>query len=167
MKTDNDSMSLRPFSAEDAPEILRWCESKHAFRLWSADRYHDFPAQPEDMMNQYEGEGLFPLTAILNNAPVGHILLRYPSDDHSIVRFGFVIVDNEQRGKGYGKRLLQLAIDYAKQHLGASKITLGVFSENTSAIKCYEEVGFTITGEDSYIIDGEEWNELEMVLSVN
>ena len=167
MKTDyNSMMILRPFSTEDASKILRWCISKHAFRLWSADRYHDFPAQPEDIIKQYEGEGLSPLTAVVDNVPIGHILLRYPTNDHSIVRFGFVIVDNELRGKGCGKHLLQLAIDYAKHHLGASKITLGVFSENTSALKCYESVGFSITGKDSYMIDGEEWSGVEMELMV-
>ena len=41
-----DFMTLRPFNINDAPTILSWCKDKHAFRLWSADRYKDFPAQP-------------------------------------------------------------------------------------------------------------------------
>ena len=32
---------------------------------------------------------------------VGHILLRFPSEDKSLIRFGFVIVDDSKRGKGY------------------------------------------------------------------
>ena len=38
-------MTLRPFNINDAPTILSWCKDKHAFRLWSADRYKDFPAR--------------------------------------------------------------------------------------------------------------------------
>ena len=38
-------MTLRPFNINDAPTILSWCKDKHAFRLWSADRYKDFPAK--------------------------------------------------------------------------------------------------------------------------
>lgn len=153
---------LRAFDSKDADTILSWCKDKHAFRLWSADRYKDFPASADDMMKQYEGNNLFPLTMVENQDIVGHILLRHPSADKSVIRFGFVIVDDSRRGKGYGKQLLRLAISYAQQKLNARKITLGVFTENPSAIECYKSAGFKITGEDSYMIDGEEWKGVEM-----
>ena len=47
-----DTMTLRPFNINDAETILSWCKDKYAFRLWSADRYKDFPAQPEEMMER-------------------------------------------------------------------------------------------------------------------
>ena len=159
-------MTLRQFNINDAPTILSWCKDKHAFRLWSADRYKEFPAQPDDMMEQYTGNRMFPLTAIVGDAIVGHILLRFPSEDKSVIRFGFVIVDDSKRGKGYGKQMLRLAIDYAQRELGAQKITLGVFCDNHSALECYKSVGFRITGTDSYPIDGEEWKEYEMELTI-
>ena len=161
---EKKKMTLRPFNPNDAETILSWCKDKHAFQLWSADRYKDFPAQPEEMMEQYEGGNMYPLTAVIDDIIVGHILLRFPSEDKSLIRFGFVIVDDSKRGKGYGKQMLRLAIDYAQQELGAKRITLGVFSINTSAYACYKSVGFRITGEDSYAIDGEEWKGLEMEL---
>ena len=148
-------MTLRPFSINDAETILSWCKDKHAFRLWSADRYKEFPAQPDEMMEQYEGGNMYPLTAVVGDASVGHILLRYPTEDRTLVRFGFVIVDDSKRGKGYGKQILRLAIDYAQRELGAQKITLGVFCDNLSAVECYKSAGFRITGADAYQIDGE------------
>ena len=157
-------MILRTFNINDASTILNWCKDKHAFRLWSADRYKDFPAQPDEMMEQYEGDNMYPITAVAEGEIVGHILLRFPSEDKSVIRFGFVIVDDSKRGMGYGKQLLRLAIDYAKQELGVQKITLGVFCDNNSAVECYKSVGFRITGEDAYAIDGEQWKEYEMVL---
>ncbi len=68
-------MTLRPFVTNDAATVLSWCKDKHAFRLWSADRYKDFPAKPEEMMKQYEGDNMYPLTAIVGEEIVGHILL--------------------------------------------------------------------------------------------
>jgi len=62
--------------------------------------------------------------------------------------------------------MLRLAIDYAKRELGAQKITLGVFCDNLSAVECYKSVGFRITGEDSYLIDGEEWKGFEMEIQL-
>ncbi len=156
------AFELRPFSPDDASTILSWCKDKHAFRQWSADRYKEFPAQPEEMTQEYEGDNKFPLTAVEGETIIGHILLRYPTEDKTLVRFGFIIVDNTKRGKGYGKQMLRLAIEYAQRELGARRITLGVFCENRSALECYKSVGFRITGEDSYWIDGEEWKGFEM-----
>ena len=113
-------------------------------------------------MKQYEGDNMYPLTAVAGEEIVGHILLRHPSEDKSVIRFGFVIVDDSKRGKGYGKQMLSLAIDYAQQELGAKRITLGVFCDNNSAVKCYKSVGFRISGTDAYVIDGEEWKGFEM-----
>ena len=159
-------MKLRPFNINDAPTILSWCKDKHAFRLWSADRYKDFPAKPEEMTEQYEGNNVYPLTAVVGDTIIGHILLRYPTEGRSLVRFGFVIVDDSKRGKGYGKQMLRLAIEYAQRELGANRISLGVFCDNPSAVECYKSVGFRITGEDAYPIDGEEWKGFEMELMV-
>ena len=169
-------MTLRPFNINDAPTILSWCKDKHAFRLWSADRYKEFPAQPDEMMEQYKGENMYPLTAVVEEEIIGHILLRFPSEDKSVIRFGFVIVDDSKRGKGYGKQMMQLAILKAKQDFGArnitlgvfdnNPITLGVFDNNPSAIHCYESVGFVVTGTDTYAIDGEEWTGKEMELVI-
>lgn len=155
-------MTLRPFLPDDAKTILDWCKDRLAFRLWSADRYKDFPAQPEEMQKQYEGDNMYPLTAVVGDKIVGHILLRFPFEDKSDIRFGVVIVDDSKRGKGYGKQMLRLAIGYAQQELGAQKISLGVFCDNISVLKCYKSVGFRLTGEDSYTIDGEKWKGYEM-----
>ena len=155
-------MTLRPFNINDAETILSWCKDKRAFRLWSADRYKDFPAKPEEMMEQYKGDNMYPLTAVVEDTIIGHILLRSPTDDKTHIRFGFVIVDDSKRGKGYGKQMLRLAINYAQQELGANRITLGVFCNNRSAFECYKSVGFRITDEESYSIDGEEWKGYEM-----
>lgn len=156
--------TLRAFVYEDASTILSWCRNKREFRLWSADRYKDFPAMPDEMISLYEGEDKFPLTMVEEGRVVGHILLRYPSENKDVIRLGFVIVDDTLRGKKYGKKLLQLAINYAKDVLLAKRITLGVFCDNRPAFECYRSVGFTLVGDDSYMIDGEEWNGYEMEL---
>ena len=82
------------------------------------------------------------------------------------MRFGFVIVDDELRGKGYGKQMLQLTIRRAKDELGAQRITLGVFDNNLIALHCYASVGFKVIGTDTYMIDGEEWTGKEMELKI-
>ena len=160
-------MILRPFTISDAPIILSWIKDITAFRKWSADRYPSFPPKPEDMVAQYESDVIFPFTAIDDEGKVvAHIMLRYPDSSRTVIRFGFVIVDENLRGKGYGKQMLQLVIQKVKEEYGVKRITLGVFDNNPSALHCYESVGFQVIGTDSYFIDGEEWTEKEMEITV-
>ena len=160
------SMTLRPFTIDDAPIILSWIKDRTAFRKWSADRYPAFPPKPEEMVAQYAADNIFPFTAIDDEGKiVGHIMLRNPDSSKTVIRFGFVIVDDNLRGKGYGKQMLQLAIQKAMNEYGAKKISLGVFDNNPSAFHCYESVGFMVIGTDSYFIDGEEWTEKEMEIN--
>ena len=160
-------MRLRPFTIHDAPIILSWIADKTAFWKWSADRYPVYPPKAEDMAAQYAAENIFPFTAIDDEGKVvGHIVLRYPEPSKTTIRFGFVIVDNHLRGIGYGKQILRLAIQKARQEFGAKKITLSVFDNNPSAFHCYTSVGFKVTGTDTYFIDEEKWMAKEMVIIV-
>lgn len=83
------------------------------------------------------------------------------------IRLGFVIVDDERRGKGYGKEMLSLAIQYAFDFIGASKISLGVFENNKAAVNCYLSCGFRIVQRETverYRCMNETWNCIEMEL---
>jgi len=157
-------MKLRPFNITDASTILSWIKDKSEFRKWSADRYPNYPAVQEDMVQQYEGDNIYPLTAEDEQGIIiGHIMIRIPNSNlPQKVRLGFIIVDDLLRGKGYGKQLILETIEYAKQHLDATHISLGVFLNNPSALHCYESVGFKAIGTETYPIDGETWECVEM-----
>ena len=91
--------------------------------------------------------------------------MRFTDDEKKVVRFGYVIIDNEKRGKGIGKELMKLAIRYAFEILRAEKITLGVFDNNESAEKCYSACGFVFTGDYTLVkIKEEIWKFRDMEL---
>lgn len=141
-------MILRDYIKEDSPIIATWLRTEEELYKWSSDRFNKFPLEENDIEENYEPQfptgRFFPLTAEDEEGNViGHFIIRYPrEDDDSSVRFGFVIVDPEYRGKGYGKEMLLLGVDYVKEKLGAKRIDLGVFENNEGAKRCYEAVGF-------------------------
>ena len=53
-----------------------------------------------------------------------------------------IIVKKDFRGKGYGKKLMNYAIEYAKSK-GYKEISLGVNLDNYIAFKLYVDLGFT------------------------
>ncbi len=109
-----------------------------------------------------------PLTFNENGIPVGHLIIRYPEENNDkLVRFGFIILSPELRGKGNGKKMLNIAIDYVKNNLKAKKITLGVFAQNFNALNCYKAVGFKITDKiEKYSVAIGEWDCIEMEMDL-
>lgn len=141
-------MFLRTYRKEDSAIICKWLRTEEELYRWSADRFNKFPLLESDIDNNYtpqiETGRFIPLIAADDEENVlGHFIIRYPrEDDDSTVRFGFVILNPDLRGKGYGKEMLRLGIEYVKGNLSANRIDLGVFANNDNARFCYESIGF-------------------------
>ena len=157
---------IRTFKKDDAPIILGWIKNKTDLRKWSADRYRDYPATPDEMAQLYAPDNMTPLTAEDENGNViAHIAIRIPNiANPKAVKLGFIIVDDSLRGKGYGKELIRQTIEYARKNLNATSISLGVFKNNPPALHCYESIGFRKIGLETYNIDGDTWEVIEMNL---
>lgn len=109
-------------------------------------------------------------TAIDNDDIVGFFTMRNPGGSFDELRFGFVTVDINKRGKGYGKEMLRLGLKYAKEIYGAKKVSLGVFENNESAYYCYKAAGFSdvkLEEIEKYHVLDEDWNCLELEIVFN
>lgn len=163
-------LRLRPYKACDAAIITKWIKSEKVFRQWSADRYDTYPITPEDMNLYYDRDRYtdrsFGMTAFDESGIVGHFTMRYPrEEDKSEIRLGFVIVDDEKKGHGYGKEMVLLGIRYAFDFLKVDKVSIGVFENNPAAIHCYRSCGFQETEPErweTYPCMGEMWRCIEM-----
>lgn len=157
---------LRSYNENDADTILSWISDERDFYKWSAGVLGDYPISREQFgfVNN-----LMAFTAVNDDELIGFFTMRRPTENFDELRFGFIVVDPENRGNGYGKGMLQLGIKYAQEIIGAKKISLGVFENNESAYYCYKSVGFKDTVLDEteiYTVLGEEWKclELEIIL---
>jgi len=161
-------MRLREYKQEDAGIIAGWLRSEEELYRWSADRFNKYPLSGDDINENYapqmETGRFIPLTAVDDQGDVvGHFIIRYPrEDDNSSVRFGFVILNPSLRGKGYGKEMLRLGIEYVREHLVVSRIDLGVFENNEGARRCYEAVGFREYGRRECEMPIGTWNCIDM-----
>lgn len=150
-------LRLRPYISDDAEQILSWCKDEKAFYKWTAVVLGDYPLSKEQFS---AANSRMAFTAIDDNEIVGFFTLRNPDKLFEELRFGFVIVDSKKRGKGYGKKMLQLGLKYAKEIYGAKKVSLGVFENNEPAYHCYKAVGFKDVVQEeieTYHILGEDW----------
>ena len=165
-------MILREYRKEDAPIIASWLRSEDELYKWSADRYNKYPISGDDINENYapqlETGRFFPLTAVGDKEEIlGHFIIRYPREnDDSSVRFGFVILNPNLRGRGLGKEMLRLGIQYVKGNLPASRIDLGVFENNESAMHCYESLGFREYGRRECAMPIGTWNCIDLELFI-
>ncbi len=164
-------LKLRPYKPCDAKKIADWLKDEDIFYKWSGGRFGDYPLTVEKLNNKYidnngdclEADNFYPFVLEDETGVVGSLIMRYINPDKTVIRFGFIIVDSEIRGKGYGKKMLKLALKYAFEIYGAEKITLGVFENNSPAHYCYKSAGFKDSGDTHFMdIKGEKWNCIEM-----
>lgn len=168
-------LRLRPYKSSDAETILTWCKDENTFRRWTSDRYDHYPVTADDMNQKYlshngdcsEKDNFYPFTAFDESGLVGHLIMRYVDERKRTLRFGFVIVNDTKRGKGFGKELMRLSLTYAFECFGAETVNLGVFENNPAAWNCYRAAGFRDAlqqEKEVCSVCGEAWivTELEM-----
>ena len=163
-------MRLRPYKSCDAETIAKWVQNEDIFHKWGGDRFGSYPIDAKVINDKYslnngdcaEPDNFYPWVAVDDDhRVVGHLIMRYTDGDPRRLRFGWVIVDDALRGKGYGKQMLTLGVKYAFEILGADTITIGVFENNEPAHRCYRKVGFT----DHFVTESEPWNVVEMEMT--
>ena len=159
-------LNIRPYTKSDSKQVVNWLTDEKAFRLWCADRFKSFPLTAQEFDSIYRnGSPLLGFIAEDCGNVIGHLFMQ--QRENGICKFGLIIVDSTKRGHGYGGRMLEAAIEYAKTHLSAKKIILSVFEDNTSAYLCYKKLGFTENGNIvpiKIIGSHKDYIELEKVL---
>jgi diamine N-acetyltransferase len=103
----------------------------------------------------------------LDNTPIGLVLLfdsslKFKTIKQKIpyISLWRFMVDGRYQGKGYGKKALELVIEYVKSRPNAKEISLTHEAARGNAGEFYKKLGFVHTGR---IIE----NELEMKLKLN
>lgn len=176
MEGKNNSFYLRPYKYGDAEKIVTWCNQEDIYFKWSGGRFGTWPITAQNIDSKYreqngdckEADNFYPMCAVDGEELVGQLIMRYTEGNHKHIRFGWVILDPEKRGCGYGKKMLQLALKYAFEILGAEQVTIGVYENNLPAQYCYAAAGFrkneqVAGGSDT--VKGEEWKLLELIIT--
>ncbi|MGF1761433.1 GNAT family N-acetyltransferase [Photobacterium sagamiensis] len=155
-------MYLETFTAMDYDVLVNWIPNEEFNYLWGGPAY-EYPLTEQQIITHVSRPEVTPFILKYEEKNIGYIeLLKESQTTYRLCRV--LIGDKSQRGKGHGKVLVELAIDYAKTVLNAKKINLAVFGHNQKAINCYQSLGFEVTGKDtaSRSFGGQNWTSLYM-----
>jgi RimJ/RimL family protein N-acetyltransferase len=140
MKRQKQAIIFRPTSAEDIDVLY--------------DLLNDLPAQGKRFFHPHPfdkatiAQICLPqkdryFVMIVGTTMVGYSMLRFFG--YETPSLGCCIRRGYER-KGYGTKLAQWTINKAKE-LGCQQVILKVYKANEAAVRLYQDVGFTITGE--------------------
>jgi len=80
----------------------------------------------------------------VNDEHIGNIKLEPIDLKKKQGTIGILIGNKKYWGRGVGTEATRLLVDYAFENLGLEEINLGVISENKTALRVYEKVGFEV-----------------------
>lgn len=158
---------LREYRTKDAPSICSWIRDEISFYEWSAGVLGEYPITADHLDERLRasmaaGRFMAFTYADEDDSPAGHMIIRYPDEGNDeLLRFGFVIIDPDLRGRGLGRSMLTSAFEYSRVVLHAKKVTLAVFTRNEKALRCYTAAGFRQTGgKEIYRVPSGEWESI-------
>lgn len=164
-------MRIRSYiPSKDYQYISKWIDDERTHAFWCANLL-PYPITQQSFHDFLEKNAIdWSDSAYIVTENSGQAIGFFCYSINTTNNIGFlkmVIVDNAKRGKGYGKKLLDLALQYAFQITGANAVQLNVFNENTSAKRCYEKVGFIERNVDRDVFPykDEFWSRCSMIVS--
>jgi RimJ/RimL family protein N-acetyltransferase len=161
---------LRPLERTDLTETyLGWLNDAEVTRYMETGT---FPATMHDLEKFYQGvagsttQVIFAVADRKSHRHIGNAKLGPINWVHRHAMFGIMIGDKKFWGQGIGQEATRLMVEYAFRRLNLNRVTLGVFAEHESAVRCYENVGFRVEGRfrQDLFRDGEYKDRLWMGL---
>lgn len=162
---------LEPFTPDDFSELQEWLKTARLLSEWSGGLFA-FPLSEEALHWYIEdtnvvGESdVFVYKAVdtKTHQTVGHLSLGNISDRDRSGRLTRVLVSEKQRGRGICPKMIEQVLRIGFEDLHLHRISLGVYSFNHGAIRCYLKCGFQKEGLLRDVVrHGEEyWSLVEM-----
>jgi aminoglycoside 6'-N-acetyltransferase len=138
-------LTLRRATVEDAPLLRRWDEEPHVVASdptsdweWETELAEDWPWR-EQLVAEVDGVPIGFLQIIDPAEEVSHYWGDVPANLRAI---DIWIGEADYLGRGYGTRMMRLAIDRCFAAPAVETILIDPLARNTRAIRFYQRLGF-------------------------
>jgi len=159
-------IKLKTFKKSDFKQLMNWINSEEFLIQWSGNAF-TFPLDEQQLEKYIESANTLAFKVVDEETSdvIGHISLGQIDNINKSARIGKVLVGNtKMRGRSIGKHMMKAVLHIAFDELKLHRVTLGVYDFNTSAISCYEKIGFVKEGllRESKRVGETYWNLWEM-----
>ncbi|HDR8180309.1 MULTISPECIES: GNAT family N-acetyltransferase [Bacillus cereus group] len=163
---NKEVIKLESFKKSDFKQLINWINSEEFLIQWSGNAF-TFPLDEQQLEKYIESANTLAFKVVDEETSdvIGHISLGQIDNINKSARIGKVLVGNtKMRGRSIGKHMMKAVLHIAFDELKLHRVTLGVYDFNTSAISCYEKIGFVKEGllRESKRVGETYWNLWEM-----
>ncbi|OCA68048.1 GNAT family acetyltransferase [Chryseobacterium contaminans] len=156
-------IALESFHIQDAPELISNIKDSRPLLQFAGPMY-SFPLTTDQLERDLSDENrtLFKIVDDESQNTIGHAQIFLKEKTFLLGRI--LIWDENNRGKGYGKKVMQELLKYGFSTFNREVAELNVYDWNTGAIECYKKVGFAIDPDvkNEVKIDDETWVSINM-----
>ena len=138
---------LVPYSSEYAAVVRGWVDTEETYRL--VCRGTQFPP-PDELVDTWQREGVTSYLLFYNRKPIAYGELWDRSGEQAM-EINHVIVDQYQRSRGYGTKMLELLYDRAATRPGIARVLLNLYHDSEEVLGCILKAGFEIVGTATHI----------------
>ncbi|CAN5773536.1 GNAT family protein [soil metagenome] len=162
---------LERFEHDDFKQLIDWISDEQLLTSWSGGLF-SFPLT-KDSLEWYISDTNIPgssdafvykVADAIDGSAVGHISLGGISWKNRSARITRVFLADKVRNKGYCQAMVKAVLKIGFEELQLHRISLGVYDDNTSALKCYEKSGLEVEGiyRDVLWYKQKWWSMIEM-----
>ena len=145
-----ERVRLRGVEPSDAETFFRWNQDSETARglefVWPPAPLERVRKDIEEMsLRPFDGESFVWVIEDLSGRPVGSLRTHTCNRRDGTFSYG-IMVEAEQRGKGYASEAIMLVVRYYFEELRYEKVTAAVHGDNESSIALHEKLGFSREG---------------------
>lgn len=163
---------LRPItdSDEDTANILRWRNSEAVRPYFIYQKPFTEEGHKQWLQNEiFSGKGFqFIVHRAEDDKPIGCTYLRDYDANARKAEYGVFIGETAERGKGIGKEVLTLTLQFAFEELKLHKVFARAFADNMPSVKSFFGCGFE---QEAYLKDEEfvngEYRDIVFLAKIN
>jgi UDP-4-amino-4,6-dideoxy-N-acetyl-beta-L-altrosamine N-acetyltransferase len=145
-----DSLWLRPIAKDDTEAIVRWRNTPQVQRNLFSRETLTAEQHLQWLQTKVESGSCCQFIIVVRQdgaeLPIGTVFIKNIDQHSRKGEFGIFIGEDAARGKGYGTIATAQILQYAFTVLALNRVTLSVFTDNTSAVHLYEKLGFVKEG---------------------
>ncbi|AQY20980.1 GNAT family N-acetyltransferase [Riemerella anatipestifer] len=153
-------IEIQKFKKENIEKLISWIDNAEDLMQFAGPKF-TFPLTKSQILESLEDKNRFAFSVKNKDEIIGHAEIYFKENSFAL---GRILINKENRGKGYGKLLTEKLLDYGFEKSEKEFAELNVFDWNIPAIKSYEKAGFIINPNESIHreINGEIWTALNM-----
>lgn len=155
-------LRLEPLAAAHLADTRKWANDREL----NADILRVLPVSEYSQQRWYEelcrdsGRMVFAVHLLADDAHIGNCGFYHLDHLHRRAELWLLIGEKSCHGKGYGREIVRLMLDFGFESLNLNRVFLHVREDHAAAVRLYESAGFKNEGvlRNHYFLQGKYVN---------